>query len=225
MHRTSTQVGFSVVLMALAFVWWWFDQREWGLIGAILGLISIAAMFLNELAYGAGTAYRDEPDGRDTAEAKRARRIAPWLKAIGIPLMIIAAGLQLAELFERPVVLDPRALINPDETVHIEEDDADKKKVKYFVNAYKQLQYNKEVNDRIAKLDATLAALKYPDLLVLNCKGKKQCDCESPYRKVSYSGDWNLNAGVAGNSGAQVKSDEIVLCIADLDYAQVKKLP
>jgi hypothetical protein len=210
MHRTSTQVGFGFILIALALLWWWIDDRRWGLVGSVLGLLSILFLLLNETAYTAGTRYRDEVGGEDTEGKKRAREIAPWLKAVGIPLMFISAWFQLWEILgQRDVFLDP------EETVRAEETGG---KVRYFVKGDKQLQFNRDVKASTDRIDKAIANLWYPELLVVNCGTTKDCECQPPYEKVKFVKHWNLNAGVSANTSAGVVSDTIVLCIAKTPY-------
>ena len=66
-------------------------------------------------------------------------------------------------------------------------------------------------------VDAALAGLWYPELLILNCGSSAACVCPPDYpNQVEYrdrtGSNWNLNAGIKGPKGVEIASDTINLC-------------
>lgn len=196
-------IGTLILVVGLALRFYQPDW-VWGVIGSVVGLVSVVFMLLRDRLVSYADSYQNSPVPKEAVNTK-GRRAARFATAvmypIGIPLVLLAAIYQIwanptLQIKAPPddVVLDVIGGKGP------------------WIDGKKLNEALKTSHANIKEVDDAVGALWYPDLLVVNCGKEKECNCPATYLAVRAEPPekWDLNEGTMGA--------KIRLCYAKKPY-------
>ena len=207
LSRTQQQFSLAIVLSivgALLLGYGW-EKWPWGAIGLQLELAGIILMLSREQIEKYGNSFKGKANAEQLASSgwrPFARCIHNYVYAIGLPLVVLGAWMQMLgnprdDLLLRLKELPPGVVFSLDkETREVD--------VFKLDEALKILRENQDTTTKEIK------KLFYSDLLLVNCDKAAECNCPETHRRVKDSGKWNLNAGTTG--------DSITLCVANTAF-------
>jgi hypothetical protein len=215
--KTFVPSGTLLLALALALVViggliaHWNPRRPWGVIGSIAGLAGIVVMLARDRIAEHGDSYKNKLNSSalmDKDGRLQARLIAPFIYAIGIPLVLLGAWFQLLGNPPDPSML--RIERFPDGLIHAVSNSRD---YNLDLSTLDKTVHIVEANQN--NIADAIKQLSYPELLVFNCSraAAKECSCPEGYMRVKDNGKWDLNSAAGG--------DAISLCFKNRPYAHI----
>lgn len=201
----SSRFAISAVLFLLTggLLYTYWSEWPWSTIGVALAFAGVLFMLLRDAIKEYGNDYTSCDDA-DLAGKPFARLVHPYAYAVGVPLVVLGALLQMLGNPSDNRILRVENI--PDKIVFLPLN-AEKK----AIDASKLEDALRIIQTSLKATDAELSGLTYPELQIVNCGSASECPCPADWVRVKDLGGWNLNAGTASG-------DTITLCTRSVSY-------